>query len=87
MQAVIDGQGIALFDLFINSEMAEGKLQRLSAHTLDDYGYYLSFPPGSMANPDVATLAHWLKRAASETQYSDTVKSKPSAASPKLSAD
>jgi len=87
VQAVIDGQGIALFDLFINSEMAEGKLQRLSAHTLDDYGYYLSFPPGSMANPDVATLAHWLKRAASETQYSDTVKSKPSAASPKLSAD
>ncbi|PSM19705.1 LysR substrate-binding domain-containing protein [Nitratireductor sp. StC3] len=66
VQAVIDGQGIALFDRFVEAELAAGLLQRLSPHMLEEYGYYLAFPPGSLANPDVASLAGWLREAAKQ---------------------
>lgn len=66
VQAVIDGQGVALFDRMIDAEIAGGKLQRLSTQSLSNYGYYLAYPPGSLANPDAVALAHWLKQVAEE---------------------
>ncbi len=66
VQAVIDGQGIALFDRLVNNEITAGKLQRITSHELNDYGYYLAYPPGRLSNPDVANLARWLKHVAAE---------------------
>lgn len=66
VQAVIDGQGIALFDRLVNNEIEAGKLRRITPFELRDYGYYLAYPPGRLSNPEVAALARWLKQVASE---------------------
>ncbi len=60
VQAVIDGQGIALNDALVQPELDSGRLVRLTEHQLDHYGYFLAFEPGAMANPDVAAFAEWL---------------------------
>lgn len=64
VQAVIDGQGVALFDRFVDAEITAGKLQRITPHELRSYGYYLAYRPDKLANPDVAALARWLKQVA-----------------------
>lgn len=64
VQAVIDGQGIALFDRLIDDEIVAGKLRRITPHELGDYGYYLAYPAGRLSNPDVAALVRWLKQVA-----------------------
>lgn len=64
VQAVIDGQGIALNDGLVDSEIQAGRLHRLADAELSDYGYYLAYPPEAMSNPDVAAFADWLKQLA-----------------------
>lgn len=64
VQAVIDGQGIALNDALVQPEIDSGRLCRLSEHALDDYGYFLAYEAGTLANPDVAAFADWLIAAA-----------------------
>jgi DNA-binding transcriptional LysR family regulator len=66
VQAVIDGQGVALNDDLIEAEIAAGKLFRLSDVDLADYGYFLAFPPAAMANSDIVVLSDWLKDVARE---------------------
>lgn len=44
VQAVIDGQGVALNDALVADEIAAGRLTRVSQVGLEDYGYYLVFP-------------------------------------------
>ena len=61
VQAVIDGQGIALNDELIESEIKAGKLFRLSPIELKDYGYYLAYQTEAMANPDVKAFVDWLR--------------------------
>ncbi len=61
VQAVIDGQGIAINDRLVRSELAAGTLQRFSEVELADYGYHLAIPSGALDNPEVAVLANWLK--------------------------
>ncbi len=60
VQAVIDGQGIALFDDLIKPELDAGQLVQISAHQLDDYGYFLAFPSGSQNDSGVAKFASWI---------------------------
>ncbi|MEM7169084.1 MAG: LysR substrate-binding domain-containing protein [Pseudomonadota bacterium] len=60
VQAVIDGQGVALNDALVSAELERGQLVRLSEHQLDDYGYFLAYPPGTMDQPHLATFANWL---------------------------
>jgi len=60
VQAVIDGQGVALHDQLVERELADGRLVRLSPIQLDDYGYHLAYPAGVLDNPDVAAFAEWL---------------------------
>jgi DNA-binding transcriptional LysR family regulator len=62
VQAVIDGQGIALNDDLIEPEIQAGKLFRLSPIELKDYGYYLATPAGVTANPDAEVFADWLRQ-------------------------
>lgn len=61
VQAVIDGQGIALNDTFIQNEIDDRRLFRLSDTALDHYGYFLAYQPGAYSNPDVEAFATWLK--------------------------
>ena len=44
VQAVANGQGIALMDELIDDEIGDGALFRLSEKALSDYGYFLARP-------------------------------------------
>ncbi|WP_457941287.1 LysR substrate-binding domain-containing protein [Mesorhizobium sp. 10J20-29] len=60
VQAVIDGQGIALNDALVETEMERGSLFRLSQHQIEGYGYFLVHRADAMSNPDVADFARWV---------------------------
>ncbi len=60
VQAVIDGQGIALNDSLIGAELELGVLHRLHPIELDDYGYFIAVPKGSGPRPDVAAFSDWI---------------------------
>jgi len=62
VQAVIDGQGIALNDKLVEAEIQAGRLYRLSDAQLSDYGYHLAYTADAMQNPDVEAFANWLKQ-------------------------
>ena len=61
VQAVTDGQGIALMDRLIERELAEKKLFRLSPQALQDYGYFLVRPRKAAYNGSVAAFSRWLQ--------------------------
>ncbi|WP_291730380.1 LysR substrate-binding domain-containing protein [Leisingera sp. F5] len=61
VQAVIDGQGIALMDALIARELEEAKLFRLSEQALTDYGYFLVRPRQSRLQTSVKAFADWLQ--------------------------
>jgi len=63
VQAVIDGQGVALNDSLVDAEIEAGTLHRLSDVELSDFGYYLAYPSDVLSNPDVGAFAGWLKQA------------------------
>jgi len=60
VQAVIDGQGVALNDALVGAELAAGTLVRLSPVALEDYGYYLAYPEGALETPGLATFRDWI---------------------------
>lgn len=61
VQAVIDGQGIALMDQLIRDEIREDRLHRLSDVELTDYGYFLA-RPARAAYPDAVQLfVDWIQ--------------------------
>ena len=59
----VDGQGVALNDMLVDSEIRAGTLHRLSDAELSDFGYYLAYPSDAMSNPDVGAFADWLRQA------------------------
>lgn len=61
VQAVIDGQGVAINDPLVPTELASGALHRISTVELDTYGYRLALPKDAFRNPDIALLVPWLK--------------------------
>ena len=61
VQAVIDGQGIALNDALVATEINAGRLARLSSIELADYGYFIAYAPGALADPRIAELVAWLQ--------------------------
>lgn len=61
VQAVIDGQGIALMDSLIERELAEGQLFRLSDQVLADYGYFLARPRRRGAQDSVLAFMDWIQ--------------------------
>ncbi|NNE22748.1 MAG: LysR family transcriptional regulator [Rhizobiales bacterium] len=60
VQAVIDGQGIALNDSLIADEIAAGRLSRVSPVELADYGYYLAYPSGALGAPALRDFRDWI---------------------------
>ena len=64
VQAVVDGQGIAINDRLVEGEIKTGALRRISDVELPDYGYFLAIPQSALSNPDIVLLTQWLKLAA-----------------------
>lgn len=61
VQAVIDGQGVALNDALVAPEIEAGKLARISPVELGTYGYHLVYPEGALDDPFVAAFVTWLR--------------------------
>lgn len=63
VQAVIDGQGIALWDELVQPELDSGELDYLSDVTLDNAGYYLVYTaPAARRSPVVTNFSEWIRR-------------------------
>lgn len=60
VQAVLDGQGVALNDDLINAEIENGQLFRLSAIELSDYGYFLAYQKPARQNLGVEAFVSWI---------------------------
>lgn len=60
VQAVMDGQGIALNDELVAAEIAAGKLFSTSDVALRDYGYFLAYPAGALENPSARAFRDWI---------------------------
>jgi DNA-binding transcriptional LysR family regulator len=65
VQAVVDGQGIALNDSLVAAELDDGRLSRISNVELADYGYYLAYPKGALGTPSVKAFRDWMTDQAS----------------------
>lgn len=62
VQAIIDGQGIALNDDLVSQEIKDGKLFRLSPIESSDYGYYLAYDNKVAFNPELDAFINWLRK-------------------------
>ena len=60
VQAVIDGQGIALNDRLVATELDDYRLTQVSDVVLADYGYYLSYPKGALGTPGIKAFRDWI---------------------------
>ena len=61
VQAIIDGQGIALWDRLVAYEISSGHLQYLSDIWLDEYGYYVRAKDSSLESKAVQLFLNWLR--------------------------
>lgn len=61
VQAVIDGQGIALMDDLVAPELQDGRLVRLSDAGLADYGYFLVRPDRAIKTDLAQLFSDWLQ--------------------------
>jgi len=62
VQAVIDGQGIALMDSLIQRELDEKLLFRLSDQELSEYGYFIARPRPNESAKSIEAFVEWLKQ-------------------------
>ena len=68
VQAVINGQGVALMDDLVGDELEGGKLHRLSDITLPNYGYFIVRPDRATASEPATVFSDWLQDAVSAPQ-------------------
>jgi DNA-binding transcriptional LysR family regulator len=61
VQAVIDDQGIALFDELVSNELSNGLLLTPHPVWLDGYGYHIVIADDRSRRKDVAALLDWLR--------------------------
>ncbi len=62
VQAVIDGQGIALNDALVSRELETGEVVRLSNVELSSYGYFLAIPRGGKPIPALDAFTKWVQQ-------------------------
>jgi len=60
VQAVIDGQGLALNDALIAAELTAGQLHRISEVELGTYGYFLAYPRRALDSPGLRAFRDWM---------------------------
>ena len=61
VQAVIDGQGIALWDRLVSPEVSSGRLHYLSDIWLYNYGYYVQAKKSNLESKAVGLFLNWLR--------------------------
>lgn len=64
VQAVIDGQGIALYDFLVADEVKAGRLYQYRPVRLDAYGYYLVYPKRADATSAIKIFRDWIMQEA-----------------------
>ena len=64
VQAVIDGQGVALYDFLVDDEVAAGRLYQYRPISLDAYGYYLVYPRGIGPGSAINIFRDWIMQEA-----------------------
>ena len=64
VQAVIDGQGIALYDFLVDDEVKSGRLYQYQPVTLGAYGYYLVYPRGTGSDSAIKIFRDWIMQEA-----------------------
>jgi len=67
VQAVLDGQGIALNDALVRAEIESHKLYRLSDVELSNYGYHLACTSSAADNPVVELFIEWIAKAVKDS--------------------
>ena len=67
VQAVIDGQGIALYDFLVADEVTAGRLYQYEPVRLDAYGYYLVYPQGVKSASATGIFRDWIMQEAAVT--------------------
>lgn len=72
VQAVINGQGIALMDDLVGDELAAGKLHRLSDVALPDYGYFIVRSDRAKVSEQAEKFADWLQDVVSARSHSSS---------------
>ena len=60
VQAVIDGQGMAINDELIENEIIANRLFRVSDIELEEYGYFLAYPQNALKNPALKLFRDWI---------------------------
>jgi DNA-binding transcriptional LysR family regulator len=65
VQAVMDGQGIALYDYLVDDEVVAGRLYQYPLISLDEYGYYLVYPDDVSNDDAIRIFRDWIIRQAS----------------------
>ncbi|WP_443640134.1 LysR substrate-binding domain-containing protein [Candidatus Njordibacter sp. Uisw_039] len=60
LQALIDGQGMALYDDLAQNEQLAGTLIPISEVQLNDYGYYLVYADEALDNPAMRHFRTWI---------------------------
>ena len=60
VEAVINGQGIALNDALISAEIDANRLYQISPIELSEYGYFLAYGKGSLNNPILQAFREWI---------------------------
>jgi len=64
VQAVIDGQGIALYDFLVEDEVEAGRLYQYQPVRLDAYGYYLVYQRGVESTSAIKIFRDWIMQEA-----------------------
>jgi len=59
-QAVIDGQGLALYDDLITDDIKAGRLYQFTSVKLDEYGFYLIYPETAGSDSSVIKFRDWI---------------------------
>ncbi len=60
VQAVIDGQGLALNDRLVATEISAGRLFQVSTVELGNYGYFLAYLEHALDDPGLASFRNWI---------------------------
>ena len=64
VQAVIDGQAIALNDALVSPELSDGRLFKFSDIRLENYGYHLAYASGALDQPALRAFRDWIQNEA-----------------------
>jgi len=60
VQAVIDGQGLALYDFLVDDEIEAGRLYQYKPVSLAEYGYYLVYPRNAEPDSAIRIFRDWI---------------------------